>query len=210
MGLDVYLYEHEPANDDDDSGEVRHNSEHTPDHLFKIGYFRSSYNPSGFDTVLHESIGEDLYTIFDVGHDSGYIIKPNWNEARAKAVSVREKYLEFLNKTKGFTTVSVHSSLDFMESDGACLEMFLIEHSKAHIDSYSNKYGTFFTKNQPVVHAVFTKKGFMRPEIVLVVSDGGVGVEENWYMKALDIVIETIDYVLGKPDWQNYVLHWSG
>ncbi len=32
----------------------------------------------------------------------------------------------------------------------------------------------------------------------------------DWYLQALDIVVETCDYVLAQPDINKYVLHWSG
>ena len=32
----------------------------------------------------------------------------------------------------------------------------------------------------------------------------------DWYVKALEIVVETCDYVLAKSDPECYFLHWSG
>ena len=31
----------------------------------------------------------------------------------------------------------------------------------------------------------------------------------SWYQQALEIVLETIEYVLSQPDKEKYVLHWS-
>lgn len=34
--------------------------------------------------------------------------------------------------------------------------------------------------------------------------------EKDWYLQALEVTRETIEYVLSKPDPQNYYVHWSG
>jgi hypothetical protein len=38
-----------------------------PDHMFKIGYFRSSYNSDGINSVLRDRLDKDLYWVFPRG-----------------------------------------------------------------------------------------------------------------------------------------------
>lgn len=90
MGLDVYLYEQEPAEYALDrrleAGEITEAeyekeseslgdtwtsrddvpSEKYPEHLFKKTYLRSSYNEGGFNHVAENLTGHDLYWVFGI------------------------------------------------------------------------------------------------------------------------------------------------
>jgi hypothetical protein len=33
---------------------------------------------------------------------------------------------------------------------------------------------------------------------------------KSWYQQALEVVVETCEWVLGQPDPSKYLLHWSG
>lgn len=59
-------------------------SEKYPDHLFKIGYMRSSYNSGGFNSVVSELVGHDLYWLFGVDGTDNYIVHPDWKVASTR------------------------------------------------------------------------------------------------------------------------------
>ena len=68
--------------------------------------------------------------------------------------------------------------------------------------------GHFF-RNEPMrVRAAIPGVHFGRPCVWAVYEDS----DENmrWYEQALEIVIETCDYVLAQGDAQKFWLHWSG
>lgn len=50
-----------------------------PEHMFKIGYLRSSYNNSGFDSMLSQLCNYDLGTIFN--YDGDYMFIPDWDKS---------------------------------------------------------------------------------------------------------------------------------
>jgi len=59
-------------------------SEKYPEHMFKIGYMRSSYNSGGFNHVVEELVGHDLYWLFGVDGVDEYRVMPNWNTASTR------------------------------------------------------------------------------------------------------------------------------
>ena len=71
--------------------------------------------------------------------------------------------------------------------------------------AYSNRYGLFFPKPAQIVGVIPGSKYGSR--VAYVILDGD---PTPWYLQALEIVLETIDYVLAQPDRDTYYLHWSG
>jgi len=59
-------------------------SEKYPEHMFKIGYMRSSYNSGGFNSVVREIVGHDLYWLFAVKDVNEYIVRPDWKVAATR------------------------------------------------------------------------------------------------------------------------------
>lgn len=113
--------------------EIWLNSTKYPSHLFKIHYFRSSYNHTGFNNVVRAATGRGLYYIFGRQDKDGYRFVPDW------AASLR------------------------------C--------AKEVLDSYRS-------------HQVEPVKG-------------------DWYLEALEIVVESCEYVLKQDNPQEYCLFWS-
>jgi len=84
MGLDVYLANGKTYNTEwecDDYETIEINSTLYPEHLFKIGYFRSSYNSGGINRVANRYSLLDLYDIFD---PHSYTFIPDWADAMKK------------------------------------------------------------------------------------------------------------------------------
>jgi hypothetical protein len=51
-----------------------------PDHYFKIGYFRSSYNESGINRILKNMDLPTLNEVFNIS-DVEYYFQPDWQKA---------------------------------------------------------------------------------------------------------------------------------
>lgn len=78
-----------------DVREIRIPSGKYPDHMFKIGYLRSSYNASGINGVLRVMGIPDLYYIFRDGmDDEEYVFQPTWEACLDRAKEVLLLYRE--------------------------------------------------------------------------------------------------------------------
>lgn len=192
--------------------EYTKDSELYPEHLFKMGYFRSSYNDAGFNNVMRSMGFPDLYDVFktvsDVDDTSYKVI--DWEAARAcidlaieKMSSTLPTGLWFLDLNKvsyygkgGKEVPSAAEALSITEKE---LESSLSE--KTPFSSYANANGEFYTKGLQTV-AIVGRRWLVYK---LDETDGGI----DWYLKAAKIVKETIDFVLGHPDPQNWRLYWS-
>lgn len=191
-----------------------------PDHYFKLGYFRSSYNDGGINSVLGKLMGKDLYYIFKPQED--YAFKPDWEQSLSicnEMIAELKSFLQRLGKYK----ISFFGQKTFLwldvggaktKSERAALEVFLkeIESKKDHDYNYSSMAGEFFMHSPLKVVAIIQAKNG-----IYAIYDGGGDEEDEkeeyvgywWYLQALEIVKETIEYVLSQPDIDKYYLHWS-
>jgi hypothetical protein len=187
-------------------------SSNHPDHMFKVGYFRSSYNEGGINHLLRSALdGHDLYWIFEPPQNGDYV-KPNWRKARARA----NKVLGELRKYAREESWSVHTaqlhfdSPNMPRNEKEALDLFRSEierHEKtdASFRSYSCLAGEFRLDGEPTF-ALIPGRGFFGPCVYAVTKAEDL----EWYTKALEIVIETCDYVLSQKDKDQYRLYWSG
>jgi hypothetical protein len=82
-------------------------------------------------------------------------------------------------------------------------------HPDAERYNYSNAKGNFFPAEPLKVLAVIPGESryiFSDRPCLFVIKEG----DNDWYIKALEIVIATCDYVLAQPNINQYYLHWSG
>jgi hypothetical protein len=240
MGLDVYLNKkaknwtmdeyrkereadkEESVTDDDISIELA--SKKHPEEHFKVGYFRSSYNGSGTNQVLGKAGVMTLNEIFDVKGDE-YLQFPDWDAslvrakkaladlqdaAKNKNYGVQEMKYEFIASPRA--AAPVNDELEALNS--------FMEEVKQHTpkegekDSgfrdYSCSKGEFHLDGEKVfgfIHGM--KKHFLsgRPEPCLyIVTQGYL----EHYVPSLEIVVETIEYVLAQPDREKFYMRWSG
>jgi hypothetical protein len=202
-----------------------------PDHLFKLGYFRSSYNGAGINSVMENAIGETLYSLIPASDNPEYMFQPDWDAARGRVVSAIDR-MKVMDKdcpvrvnevhTMGFGRNKVPSSakeaLDIFKNEMASHKGhssnpfrngLLLFEGKRMFSSYSNINGEFYLdKRHPLkVMAMIPgeRVGFMPGPTVYVVTKD----DYKFYIEALEIVLETIDYVLAKPDKDKYWLRWS-
>ena len=183
-----------------------------PDHYFRIGYFRSSYNGGGFNSYARR-LG--IPTLNDImGADDECEFTPDWRASRERAQTALQ---QLRAKDFGFDVDCIRPN-PFLEqeigSENAALETFRKEQERwagreNGFESYMNGNGTFWTKGQQIYAAIPGTTEFLSrkiPCVYLIYKREG----ENWYAQALEVVIETCDWVLEQPNVEQFYLHWSG
>jgi hypothetical protein len=186
-----------------------------PDHYFKIGYFYSSNNDSGINRVLSDSIGLDLHSIFNP-LDEDYF-QPDWNLARnicSKAIRDFTRHI----KQNPYSVTPVKFDPDISPSQAEigskalALQKFaeVKEQTARETNSWASWDGDFFLKEPLEVVAFLPGTAeFMdepdTPCLYVIFQHEHL----DFYLQALEIVLETIEYVLGQPDVDKYYLDWS-
>ena len=202
------------------------------DHLFKIGYLRSSYNDAGFNSVMTVFGLATLYDIFDFPREEVLHFKPDWEKSLERVKDAIEKYDAHLKSPMGkyhVTTFRPHLNYG-VDSDKEALEKFNQEilQRKSDTDFFSggftNRDGMFLTQPLKVVaiinHALKQEKDLKdsknlwerwsnMPHMYLVHETEGGDESQKWYMTALKIVQENIEYVLAQKDKDDHYLVWS-
>lgn len=184
-----------------------------PEHYFKIGYFRSSYNPGGINSVLERASCPDLYYIFEHSEEE-YQFVPDWTDALVRCQEVITKYRSFLNSPAGQYEVMHCSDIGVggANSEADALRIFMENESRTDrsFNSYSNRDGNFFLDSRRVRAVIRNNAtGWKSGGVYIVYDRERTDGKEDWYLTALRIVEETIQFVLAQPDPENYFLSWS-
>lgn len=190
---------------------IEENHPDYPDHYFKIGYFRSSYNDGGIERILKNLGLPTMSDIFD--YNGEYHFQPNWKQSLARCEDVISQF-----KKKGSYRVHLVNGNMFSEpkihSEKEALDVFLEELGKHNSTkdngeryNYSNINGEFNMAEPLKVLAMIpgTYRIFNEQPCVYVVTES----DNTWYIQALEIVRDTIKYVLYKENRKQYYLHWS-
>lgn len=202
LGLSDY------GSDDKNKVKIEMDSPLDKEHIFKIGYFRSSYNGSGINRVLSNLNVPDLHEIFEPNDE--YCFQPNWETALEKS----NKSISVLEKKDNYRCFNVSPSIfrqSECTSEKQAIEIFMEELNKeddTSFENYSTYKGHFYHKEPLKVLALISGTGStLKKEVpcTYVIIEG----ENSWYLTALKIVKETIEYVLSQPDKEKYYLHWS-
>lgn len=188
-----------------------------PEHMFKIGYFRSSYNAGGLESRARNLNLPSLHDVFDAGDE--YSFKPDWEASLARAKAARDKWSAEAKRMKGFD-VFVEKGNPFspspITSQRDALDAVLKAAEKwgsesGGFDSYSNGQGSFF-KTGIQVHAMFVGTtevlGRTVPAVYVATKSEKGGID--WYVDAWDVVVETCEYVLSQDEPEKFFFHWSG
>ena len=183
-----------------------------PTHLFKIGYFRSSYNEGGFDSVMGRIGLPNLYELFGTAPDSEDGA-PDWESALKETDKALALYSAILGTPDGkYDVFAVGTTFSGMgaQNEAQALKVFkrnleASAQSKTGWNEYTNRDGEFFL-NGKQIFALIEGEQYGRPCIYAVYATD----DREWYRQALEIVKETIEYVLAQPDKQDYYLSWSG
>lgn len=202
LGLDDW------GSDNDGKHSIEMSSEKYPNHMFKVGYFRSSYNDSGIQRIL-TNLG--LPTLTEVlGYEGEYLFQPNWE----KSLSFIQQLRQCLSEKDGYRVQKISANMfstPEIKTEQQALAAFLNEkQGNPNIKyNYSNKVGTFnFEEPDKVIAYIPGTYTLIGPErecmYVIYESDN------KWYEQSLEIVQETIEFVLKQEDKEKYYLHWSG
>jgi hypothetical protein len=203
LGLDEY------GGDITHRTRIEEDSKIHPEHYFKIGYFRSSYNDGGIENILRALSIPTLHDIFCAGEE--YEFCPDWNYA----LETVQESIELLKKDKGYRVETVSRNMfapdDVIKNPAHALEVFNTKLKEKHgsFTWFSNKDGHFYLdKKGLTVHALLPGKDIFNNPCTFAIyklKDGN-----KHYIQALEIVKETILYVLTQEDPQAYYLRWSG
>ena len=212
--------------------EVSQKSDIHPEHMFTIGYMRSSYNDGGINSILRAATGMDLYYIFREGDKSdAYRFKPDWKASLERAKQAREAYRDHLNRVGAVRVIEAGANY-FLGDEGvpkdkeSVMKIFRPEqerHNETFKDGkempfstkdnnwYSNRDGHFFLGQGARLLAAIPGKGFGgKATTYLVIRDGeDAEISKNWYLQALDVVVETCEYVLRHKNTDEFIFHWS-
>lgn len=90
------------------SEEIEINSKVHPEHMFKIGYCRSSYNAGGIERILDDRTGKNLHYIFGNEDGNEYKFSPDWAASLVRAREARDEFAKYLeaNGSYGVTEIS--------------------------------------------------------------------------------------------------------
>ena len=172
-----------------------------PDHLFKIGYWRSSYNDGGINSVLARQIGMTLYDICEVENNHDYEFQLDWEAV----IENCQEAIAKLEALPNYDVITFRNFLNKTHSAEEALSIFRKEATKKSFfgSGYSNGHGDFFHESPLTVLAVMPGE---RGDVHLITQT-----EEGtaFYVEALKIIIETCEYVLSQPDREKYYVTWS-
>lgn len=209
MGLDVYLYDGpEPDYETDYEGWKKAfdetqsaKSEKYPDHMCGTRYLRSSYNSGGFNSRVGDLLGEDLYTLFEVGD------RYEWEPTKDELTAARERAVKLVDRIKAverpLAAFDVNSLGFTAKSDAEAIKITQEQLAKENVfgGGWSCREGTFYPDGMKVI-------GFVPGEawgqtVTYIVHE----VDLEWYVQMAEIVVEFIDAALAMT---NPRIHWSG
>lgn len=178
------------------------------EHYFKVGYFRSSYNGGGINHVLINLGLPSLDVI--IGYQEEYCFRPDWESCKVKCDEVIEALKLKGNYRCFHVSENMFGNNGIPKDEKEAMDIFMTElnrEDKSGFEAYSNSKGEFWLKEPMKVHAIIPGECsiFSPMKCCYVIMEG----ENEWYIKALQIVKETIEYVLAQPDKEKYWLHWS-
>ncbi|MBA2750247.1 MAG: hypothetical protein H0U45_16345 [Tatlockia sp.] len=195
---------------------IRLPSHKYPDHKFKIGYFYSSNNDSGINRILSDAIGIDLHSIFNPLAEEDF--QPDWAKARdicLKAITDFTTHIE--QHPYGVVPLTFDpyiSPTQAQITSKALALQKLVAMKEQRTDTQPNNFGGwagdfFLTEPLEVLAVIPGTAGFLeRPDLpcfYIVFQHKHL----DFYLQALEVVLETIEYVLEQPDIDKYYLDWS-
>lgn len=213
----------------DDSGYLRGGHEAVerdsavhPGQLFKVGYFRSSYNGTGINRVLEDMGLPGLYQLFGVPERSpDYWVRPDWAAARERAAGLVDALRQRVDKREHRLRAEFFGQNRFLGKPPKVDAQDALAAARAAIvkgDSgpfggggWSSAEGSFFPKGLEVVAILPSEPRFHFEGpgafVVYVTSEETA----RSYLDSAEVILETIDYVLANPvpEPGAYLLAWS-
>jgi len=188
---------------------VRHASERHPNHSFSVGHFRSSYTGKGLDNILRDRIGIDLDDIFD--HKGlGHFHKPDWAVSLVRARKALEDFTTYIARNGPIEVFEVsYNPFKILEDDQVtsradALKLFEAERGRTKQESYINEKGKFFPEGITVL-GVIEGRSITGKEAQYLIYKSDL----DTYVQALDVVIETCEWVLEQDNGSEFVLGFN-
>lgn len=229
MGLDIsfYRFDVDPNNDDDAPEDCRPNesieinSSKYPDNMNKIGYFRSSYNSAGFNSVIADLLNKDgFYYLFDYNNSNSeekFYFRPNWETVKSLSIELLTEYTTYVTSHNGIFKVMFEGMNPYISKDvfkntasnsNDAMKIFSNELTTKHgSSSYSNGRGTFLLGSPLQVHGIIPGYQY-GSEGVYIVHKIDIPTSK-YYSETIEILIEACDYVLNRPDKDKIWVSWS-
>jgi hypothetical protein len=204
MGLDIYLSDGPMSDDGPLPAEVK--SDKYPNHLCGKTYLRSSYNDSGFNRVVGNLIGKDLFWVF--GQQGEDDMQPTQEDL----ADMEKRAMQLIAELRGAEPLRVscvaHNFFEGISQRGEeeALALVKLEVSKPKKErnyrEWSSKDGLFVLDGLKIVAAIPGVSALKSPGVHLV-----YGADLEWYYQAAEIVLEFIGYA---KTMKHPVIGWSG
>jgi hypothetical protein len=190
------------------------NSTLHPDHMFKIGYLRSSYNSGGINSVLERNDCPSLYDIFEPTDE--YNFTPDWVQAQARCQVALDTLKTRMGSEMAKYDVTTITNMMGTGAVGTAAEALKVfeeqlkrkKDTQTGFNSYGCREGDFYLDGITVC-GIIPNSGFGGGVHLITRNDSK---EDNlsFYYQALEVTKEMIDYVLAQDDSNTYYLSWSG
>jgi hypothetical protein len=190
---------------------IHRQSRRHPLHDFKIGYFFSLSNRSGFNNVLRKLTGEDFYTILGFKPSTPDTFKPEWKRIKEKVGEIHAKLRHHKEVCGGFHNVhAIRRTTSQPKTEQEALEIFRSEVKRCRegefdLGNFTSEKGEFLLSCPWKVVSIIPADLENQTVCCYII------VEEDllWYIDGLDIIEETVDFVLSQSDREVFRLCWS-
>lgn len=212
MGLDIWIKLGEQS--------FEAPSTNYPDHGCNLGYFRSSYNGSGFNNIISNMLNvPGFYHLFNTG-DPDEDFQPNWAEVRERCMDLLMKFNTRVTADGGLIRtfhvgVNPYENLTtFLErcpksgADAiALLRRELAEKKNGSFKSYTNRDGDFHLDGLTIVAAVPGASEIGSLGVWLVYRSTA-----DYYRQTIEILMEACERILAMPPAEQKKIRviWSG
>jgi hypothetical protein len=198
------------GSDEDGVTNIEEDHKDYPEHMFKIGYFRSSYNNSGIERILNHHELPTMSVIFNHTKDD-YVFKPDWELSLLRC----ENTIKMFEEKQPVNAIPYYVDVfeNDIENSQDAINLYLKELKKydgnPSFGSYSSKQGNFYFDEPLTIRALIpgTNRYIVNKKPCLFAI---IDFEKDWYINALKIIRDTIKFVLEQEDKEKYYLHWSG
>lgn len=149
----------------------------------QIGYWNSGYGGGGIDTILKAAIGRGLYDAFPEAKRRGYYIKPNWQRSHKVLYNMLTRF-----RANGPENRKFLKAISYTVGLGPS---FLAATNPSATNPPTEATETWramvsFVQERLTPESMFTG-----------------------YVRELESIIETVEYVFTQPDEDQYILSWG-
>lgn len=200
-----------------------------PEHTFSIGYFRSSYNSSGFNNVMRNMGLGGIYELMGITEERRDGVEDgahDWRACKQRIEAAIEQYKARVAETGGLRVMrlapSFNDSRIEVKSEQEAMDWYLNQvrgkTGEQREGGWSCLWGDVFPSGLQV-HGFVTRK-YEAPQSVIdqlingptvyVLYKPDNGEDGDYYLQALEIMSATMDRVLNDEHPEHFYMVWSG